>query len=456
MEKLSLRKQLGIVRLYLGGLSYDEIAVQAGVSKGTVANVVGDLKAGRVLDVQGPAEQLELLRELAVDLRRCRLTPGQAAAGLAVLSRLQAVGVEPGDIESWVAMCRELAAQETEPEVFVRAALALEELKKSTGLSAEALEQKVSRLQKEVVRLESIAGKLKGCQQELEELTKRRQKLADEVGHLEKRYQPLSGSVAQKEQREKELSDRVQELEQRAQDADERLAAARKELEALADLGLSFDDLCGFVQRMSGVAQRHAVKPRELRDRLLHELEELEAGLGLESRLNMRREELKNVEQDTVKAQEERKALEPLLKHLREQQAALRLSIAEEHTHVRKETQAIARIAKDATAELRQNLETGMAEALLEVRKLRDQALELGQELGQYQVTIEGNEWLRSLLALVKGHGDVGGSQVRAIGLSVLSGVKDWLEKNQKNVQLPYLLRTSLDRAIEEMTQWKA
>lgn len=72
MQKLSLRKQLAIVRLYLGGLSYDEIATKAAVSKGTVANVVADLKAGQILDVQELVEQLELLRELAVDLHRCR------------------------------------------------------------------------------------------------------------------------------------------------------------------------------------------------------------------------------------------------------------------------------------------------------------------------------------------------------------------------------------------------
>ncbi len=50
MQKLSLKKQLTIVRLYLSGLSYQEINAKAGVSKGTVANVVADLRAGRILD----------------------------------------------------------------------------------------------------------------------------------------------------------------------------------------------------------------------------------------------------------------------------------------------------------------------------------------------------------------------------------------------------------------------
>jgi predicted DNA-binding protein YlxM (UPF0122 family) len=84
MQKLSLTKQLVIVKQYLGGLSYDEIAAQAEVSKGAVANVVADFKTGRVLDAQEPVEQLELLRGLATDLRRLpptRLLPKAVDGG---------------------------------------------------------------------------------------------------------------------------------------------------------------------------------------------------------------------------------------------------------------------------------------------------------------------------------------------------------------------------------------
>jgi len=38
MEKLTVRKKLAVVRLYLSGLSYDEIAARNGISKGTVAD----------------------------------------------------------------------------------------------------------------------------------------------------------------------------------------------------------------------------------------------------------------------------------------------------------------------------------------------------------------------------------------------------------------------------------
>ena len=68
MEKLSLKKKLLIIRLYTEGLSYGDIANKAGVGKGTVANVITELKTGRFPEFGDLPEQLELIRELAVDL----------------------------------------------------------------------------------------------------------------------------------------------------------------------------------------------------------------------------------------------------------------------------------------------------------------------------------------------------------------------------------------------------
>ena len=70
MEKLSTKKKLTVVRQYLSGFSYDEIAVKTGVSKGTVANVVADLKAGSFPEAADTGEHIELLRELSLDLKR--------------------------------------------------------------------------------------------------------------------------------------------------------------------------------------------------------------------------------------------------------------------------------------------------------------------------------------------------------------------------------------------------
>ena len=150
MEKLSLKKKLLIIRLYTEGLSYNEIAIRASVGKGTVANVVSELKSGRFPEFGDLSEQLELIRELAIDLKRTRLTPIQAAVGVSVLSRLQELGVEPGEIEGLSALCRTLNADGIDIQSFIRAALAFEEEREHSGLSVEELEMKVQGLEESV------------------------------------------------------------------------------------------------------------------------------------------------------------------------------------------------------------------------------------------------------------------------------------------------------------------
>ena len=59
MEKVTTAKRLLIVKLYLSGLSYDEIATKCGVSKGTVANVIAELRAGKFPEAADVGEHIE-------------------------------------------------------------------------------------------------------------------------------------------------------------------------------------------------------------------------------------------------------------------------------------------------------------------------------------------------------------------------------------------------------------
>jgi chromosome segregation ATPase len=286
-------------------------------------------------------------------------------------------------------------------------------------------------------------------------LEQRRQVLANEVSQVEKRLEPLREDVIQKEQREAELSQRVEELERRAQLADERLAAARKELRTLASLGLSQEGLAGFVQRLDTVSQKHRIKAGTLRGRLLHELEQLEVGLGLESLVEARRHDIAQIEQAIAERQQERAALDSALKQLSQRQATRQAAIADEEAHVRKEMHAIAKIARDAVVKLGQDLGTGVDAALLEAQRLRDQAFALGQEVGRADAIVEANQWLRTMVALVKGDSGITAGDVRVVTLAVLRGLKSWTQQNQSQVSRPYSLTTQLDSTIEELERWK-
>ncbi len=185
MEKLSYRKQVMIVRMYLNGLSYDEIAAKVGVSKGTVANVIAELKAGCFPEASDVREQIEFLRELAVDLRKSRLTPGGEVVGIAVLSRLQELAVEPADIERFTTVCHTLT-QETDIQAFVKAAMDIAALEKRTSLSFYDLEKKAHDLEQAVTNLEPLAQQVREHREQIKKLGEQRQRLTDEVTELER------------------------------------------------------------------------------------------------------------------------------------------------------------------------------------------------------------------------------------------------------------------------------
>lgn len=126
-------------------------AAQAGVSEGSVANVVGDLRAGRVLSATDPGDQLELLRELAVDLRRLKLTPGNCLAGVTAVACLHDLGLELADIGVWAAACRRLAGDESDARAFVQAALAIHtQAEKDVAEAIAAAEAQLARVAADV------------------------------------------------------------------------------------------------------------------------------------------------------------------------------------------------------------------------------------------------------------------------------------------------------------------
>jgi transcriptional regulator with XRE-family HTH domain len=150
MEKVSTTKKLSIVKQYLSGLSYDEIAAKSGVSKGTVANIVTELKAGKFPETADAVEHIEQLRELSLDLKRFKLTPGQCATGLIVLTRINECGLDPADIGRWPLILKAVK-NEDEAQEFVRLVYSIQEVQKKTCLSLDALDDKVREMEKKLL-----------------------------------------------------------------------------------------------------------------------------------------------------------------------------------------------------------------------------------------------------------------------------------------------------------------
>jgi transposase len=454
MEKVSTTKKLSIVKQYLAGQSYDEIAARNGVSKGTVANIVTELKAGKFPEAADVAEQIEQLRELSLDLKRLKLTPGQCATGLIVLTRINECGLDPADIARWPLILKSIK-NEDEAQEFIRLVYSIQEVQKRTGLSLEALDNKVHELERKAADLEPMSRQREECSKQVAELTRQRKELASAVANLEEKYKLLTPRVKDLEKREQSLSHRIVDMEPRAQKAETTLSALNREIQRLQDTGLPFEELAEFGQRVQVVAQRHAIKPAELRDRLLQELETLDKGLGLEALIQSRQQQLEEQEQAVAKAKQESETIKAVVSGLKQEKTSLEASIKETREKVSREIAKIIPVARDTVNGLVEELRRGYNEALTDVRRLKGEALEVGKEVGRHEGILQVNEWLNELLALVRGEESLEGKRVRVIVLLVLRGAAAWLKHNKgENLVFSPLLSTA-ESLIRELEQWK-
>jgi predicted nucleic acid-binding Zn-ribbon protein len=455
MEKLSLRKQLTVIRLYFSGLPYKEIAGKAGISTGAVANVISDLKAGNYPEVGDISEQVEMLKELAAEVRKSRLTVGEAVTGIAIVNCLKELGLEPGDMQQCLSLCQALTPGDAETQAFVRAAMEYKEALQRTGLGVEELAEKVSSLEEASHQLEPLAAKALDLQKELEDLERKKGRLTNEVAALEKHQHTLAEMVKRREQRESDLSARITHLEERLQSDEEQLAVARKDLKSLSAIGMSLDELSGFAERLKGVAQRQGIDPKALYSRLLTELEHLDKGLTLETLIQARQREINKLEQAIAKAQEKSATLDNQNQQLHKELSSLKAQIADERETVSRELKDIIAVAQKTVVELKQDLSKGIQEGINETARLRKEALETGKELGELEATIKNNAWLANTLSLLKGEDKVTAGEVRVIGLVVLKSLAVWLERNLGYDLTYYTLKRITANLVGELEKWK-
>ena len=455
MERLTAKKKLTVVRQYLSGLSYDEIVARAGVSKGTVANVVSELRAGSFPEAADVGEQVEMLRELSLELRRSKLTPGQCATGLILLNRIGECGLDPADIDRWPMILKSVPNEDDAKE-FVRLVYSIHQVLQRSGLSLEALDNKVRELERKAADLEPMSGKVKDCQEQLAALTRQREELTSSVAMLEQKRKLLTPQVKDLERRERTLSRRIADMEPKAQKAEATLSALKGETQKLEGIGFSLKELCEFQEKLEAIAHHHAIKSSELRKRLLRELGSLDRGLALETLIQSRQQDMSRMEQEIAKSKKEIEAARAVIDSLKQEKMNLGASIRETREKVSQEIAMIIPVAQEMITRLREELQRGNEEALVEIRRLRDEAIEVGSEVGRYQGMLEVSQWLNEVTALVRGDEGIEGARVRIIVLSVVRALRNWL-KHQDSYSLQF---TSLSLTAESLTSeleaWKA
>ena len=452
MEKLTAKKKLTVVRLYLSGLSYDEIASRAGVSKGTVANIVADLKAGSFPEAADVCEHIELLRDLSLDLRRSNLSPGQCAAGLILLNRINECGLDAADIDRWPMILKSVR-NEDDAKKFVALVYSIQEVQQRSGLSLEALDNKVHELERKAADLEPISNRVKDCKKELAELSRQRDELVSTVALLEQKSELLSPRVKDLEKREETLSRRIADMEPKAQKAETTLSALKGEMQKLKDTGFSLKELAEFNEKLQVIAQHYAIKPAELMGRLLRDLETLDKGLGLETLIKSQQQDLDKTDQALIRTKKEIETARAVVDSIKQEKRNLEASIKETRETVSREIVKIIPLAQDTISKLVEELRRGNEEALAEVRRLRDEVMDVGKEVGRCEGILQSCEWLNELLALVRGENGVKGKRVRIIALLFLRALHIWLKRHDSMTFT--LLPLTVETLVSELEQWK-
>ncbi|MDO9333381.1 MAG: hypothetical protein Q7T57_02525 [Dehalococcoidales bacterium] len=454
MEELTQRKRLQVVYLYFSGLSFDQIAAKAGISKGSVVNIVSELKAGNFPEAADVTDQIEALRELAVNLNKFNFTVGKSVVGIALLSRIYELKLDPADMERWPLLLNSIKSQDDAQEL-IDVAYTVRGIQQETGLSLPALEEKVNNLGEKAKELKTVTNKIGEVKDDLNDLTKNKKDLTGEVATLEKQYQWLMPRVQELEKREKALLDRYESRLIEAEKADEVLRTLKLEMKKLVKTGLTVPGLVDFNRKLETVAKHHGLKPSAVRERLLRELKYLNKGLGLETLAKKQQQILKETNQAIENHKSEKGSLEAVLENLKQQKQDLETTIKEITTSVRLQIEDMVPVAKNTMQQIATNLKGGCAEVLSAVHQLREESIKVGQDMGEYKSILAEAEWVNKLTSLVHGKGSVDAADIRTIGLLVNRNISAWLRQHGEQSATIGMLAIDAQTFLIGLEKWQ-
>ncbi len=137
MKEIGLNKKLKVIKLFFAGYTYDEIALELAIAKGSVVNIIDDFRNG---ELQIPlSEYMDALRELAVDIRKQHTTVKKLQMYVAIDKKLAEMGVGVDQVEDWLDIVYDIATEPTTMKPLVSAALELSQMEMVTGLDCSSL-----------------------------------------------------------------------------------------------------------------------------------------------------------------------------------------------------------------------------------------------------------------------------------------------------------------------------
>ncbi len=100
MRKLSQNIREQTVRLFLQGVTYDDISWKLRTAKGSVVNIIDEFRDGKLSLPDDITDLVDELRHVVVDLKKHEVTAGQMRAFLRFHNRLKDLGEDDEGIEA--------------------------------------------------------------------------------------------------------------------------------------------------------------------------------------------------------------------------------------------------------------------------------------------------------------------------------------------------------------------
>ncbi len=463
MPELSMRKRLNVVRFYFQGLPYEEIVTRAGVAKGTVVNVINELKAGRFPQVTNLEDEVEALREVAVGLKRTNMSVSQAASGLVALQWLESLGVEPGELEQVTALYRQLASGET--AAFVRAAITLEEVQDRTGKDPEELMVWLEGLEARAWELEQQCEEMAPLAQEVTDLQRQRESLVREIVTLNSKTENLDFQVEEQQQHLEWLQEEVGNAERligepgrrflqregEAQEVEHRFNEARKGLEEISRLGLPLARLPELAAHLTSAAQHQGVDSEHFLDWFITCLDGASSLLGLETLIKAKQEQLQAKERALAAASARLDRCAAQLEELKRQRTKEEAAQRKLREAWREEVLSIGTTLKEAASHEVEELKilgTSLREEVLSKQK---EFHEAAFALGRLEEAIDSYAMVRPLISLLQGKDGLAPGEVRIAATALCLGLLGYLDRNGQYSSIGFKVKVLL----EALERWK-
>jgi len=139
MKEIKISVKLKAVKFFLDGDTFDEIAKQLGIAKGSVVNIIDDFRNGFLPLPPGMVEYVDELRHVVIDLKKHQTTVAAVKPCLKLHIRMKEMGVGDEQVGQWLDICQDIASTTVTNNQFVQSALELAEVTAVNGMSYQSL-----------------------------------------------------------------------------------------------------------------------------------------------------------------------------------------------------------------------------------------------------------------------------------------------------------------------------